>query len=432
MNKGGRNMPLLRFPEFREAGVWDTPELREISMPVDERVGDRQLTPMSISAGIGFVPQVEKFGRDISGSQYRLYTLVRDGYFVYNKGNSLKFPQGCVYDLQGCGEAAVPNVFICFHLKFGYDNGFFRYCFENNTHGIQLKKHITSGVRSNGLLNISKDTFFGIKIPTPKYAEQQKIADCLSSIDELITAEARKLEVLKFHKKGLMQQLFPAEGETVPRLRFPEFREAGEWELKSLAEIADILNEKVGNRKLTLFSITPGVGLVSQVEKFGREIAGAQYKNYYVIRQNDFAYNKSSTKEYPEGFIAMYQGDKEGAVPGSIFTCFRVHASTICPPYLDYVFANNLHGKWLRRFITIGARAHGSLNVDDNDLLATPIPIPPEGVLLNEQQKIANCLSSIDELITLEAQKLEVLKSHKKGLMQQLFPMPDEKGGKDE
>ena len=212
----------------------------------------------------------------------------------------------------------------------------------------------------------------------------------------------------------------------VPRLRFPEFRGTGEWELKPLREIAYVLNEKVGNKKLTLLSITSGVGLVSQIEKFGREIAGAQYKNYYVIQRDDFAYNKSSTKDYPEGFIARYQGDEGGAVPNSIFTCFRVDAGASHPPFLNYLFANNLHGKWLRRFITIGARAHGSLNVDDNDLLATPVPVPPKAILLDEQKKIADCLSSLDELIKAETQKLEALKTHKKGLIQQLFPRKGE------
>jgi type I restriction enzyme S subunit len=222
-------VPKLRFPELREAGEWKPITLEEASIPVTERVGERKLTPVSISAGIGFVPQAEKFGRDISGNQYQVYTLVRDGDFVFNKGNSLKFPQGCVYLLQGWGQVAAPNVFICFRLKKGYLNGFFQQCFEQNQHGRELKRHITSGARSNGLLNISKETFFGVEIPTPSPAEQQKIAECLSSVDELIAAQARKLDALKTHKKGLMQQLFPREGETQPRLRFPEFQNAGEW-----------------------------------------------------------------------------------------------------------------------------------------------------------------------------------------------------------
>lgn len=212
----------------------------------------------------------------------------------------------------------------------------------------------------------------------------------------------------------------------VPKLRFPEFREAGEWEKKELREVAVILNKKAGSNKYRLMSITAGVGLVSQLEKFGREIAGAQYKNYLVIENNDFAYNKSATKEYPEGFIGMYSGNESGAVPNSIFTCFRVDASTVAPKYLDYLFVGNLHGKWLKKFLTVGARAHGSLNIDDNDLLALPVPFPQGDYSLIEQQKIADSLASLDELIALEAEKLDALKAHKKGLTQKLFPAEGE------
>lgn len=208
----------------------------------------------------------------------------------------------------------------------------------------------------------------------------------------------------------------------VPRLRFPEFKDAGDWTVVPLGQIAELLSEKVGKRKLTLLSITSGVGLVSQVEKFGREIAGAQYKNYYVIQPSDFAYNKSATKDFPEGFIARHQGNQPGAVPNSIFTCFRVRPESSYAPLLNYQFANNLHGKWLRQFITVGARAHGSLNVDDDDLLATPIPVPPEATRLAEQQKIADCLSSLDERITAERQMLQTLTTHKQGLMNELLP----------
>ena len=120
----------------------------------------------------------------------------------------------------------------------------------------------------------------------------------------------------------------------VPKLRFPEFRDAGEWETKELSELAVIINEKAGCNKYTLMSISSGIGLVSQLEKFGREIAGAQYKNYIVIRKNDFAYNKSATNEYPEGFIAIYSCTTPAAVPNSVFTCFRVDECKVLPEYL--------------------------------------------------------------------------------------------------
>ena len=78
-----------------------------------------------------------------------------------------------------------------------------------------------------------------VKVPQEQ-AEQQKIANCLSSIDQVITAQAQKLDTLKAHKKGLMQQLFPAEGETIPKRRFPEFQDAGDWEEKPISKLLTI------------------------------------------------------------------------------------------------------------------------------------------------------------------------------------------------
>ena len=175
-----------------------------------EKVENRKMTTVSISAGVGFVSQAEKFSRDISGQQYKNYVVLRNGDFSYNKGNSKKFPQGCIYKLKEFEEAAVPNAFISFKFKDNYIGDFYQGYFDNNYHGKQLQKFITSGARMDGLLNISPNDFFTILFPTPKNPkEQQKIADCLSSLDELITAEAQKLDALKTHKKGLMQQLFP-------------------------------------------------------------------------------------------------------------------------------------------------------------------------------------------------------------------------------
>src|SRR5690606_12177741 len=152
----------------------------------------------------------------------------------------------------------------------------------------------------------------------------------------------------------------------IPRLRFSEFKNDNKWTTEPLDSLVTIVNERVGDRECVLMSSTSGVGLVSQVEKFGRIIAGDSYKNYVLIRKNDFAYNKSATKEYPQGFIAHYSGDEPAAVPNSIFTCFRINKDSPDPRYLNYLFLGNLHGRWLRKFIEVGARAHGSLSVKED------------------------------------------------------------------
>jgi type I restriction enzyme S subunit len=420
-------VPKLRFPEFRGAEPWKPVSLQEASTPVAERVGERKLTPVSISAGIGFVPQAEKFGRDISGNQYQLYTLVRDGDFVFNKGNSLKFPQGCVYQLQGWGEVAAPNVFICFRLKKGYSDGFFQQCFEQNQHGRQLKRHITSGARSNGLLNISKEIFFRVEIPTPSPAEQQKIAECLSSVDELMAAQARKVDALKTHKKGLMQQLFPREGETQPRLRFPEFQNAGEWEEKTFSDLCDIkhgypFESEFFSNEGEYVLLTPG----SFYEEGGYRDRGDKQKYF--------------TGEIPRDYL-LAEGDMLVAMTEQ---AAGLLGSPLIVPESDKFLHNQRLGlvarkpgvAWTNDFFfhvfntqrvrkAIHDTASGAKVRHTSPTKIGEVVISAPTKLL-EQQRIATCLSSLDALITAETQKHEALKTHKKGLMQQLFPSPEE------
>lgn len=217
-----------------------------------------------------------------------------------------------------------------------------------------------------------------------------------------------------------------AKAALVPKLRFPEFRDDGAWTSEALGSIAQISTEKVGDKPAVPMSITSGVGLVSQIEKFGRIIAGSSYANYLLLKKGDFAYNKSATREFPEGFIALYSGDELAAVPNSIFTCFRIKGESPIPLYLNYLFLGNLHGRWLRKFIEVGARAHGSLSINEDDLLALPVPVPGGKKSVAEQQRIAECLSSLDEVIAAQARKVDALKTHKKGLMRLLFPREGE------
>ena len=418
MSEDKKLVPKLRFSEFREAEPWRPISLREASIPVAERVGERKLTPVSISAGIGFVPQAEKFGRDISGNQYQLYTLARDGDFVYNKGNSLKFPEGCIYLLQGWGQVAAPSVFICFRLKAGYSNGFFQNCFESNAHGKQLKKHITSGARSNGLLNISKEAFFGVAIPTPNSAEQQKIADCLSSLDELIAAQARKVDALKTHKKGLMQQLFPREGETQPRLRFPEFRDVGEWKKYSLKDVFSIFqgfafssNDSVENGVRWLKIADVGIQQMSHSTPSHLPFQFKKQFEKFSVSEGDYVI--ALTRPILSGQLKMAQVDQTFA--GALLKQ-RV-GKLVTTHHMPFVYF------LLQCQQTIGDIEKSISGAEPPNLSAQQIEniktfIPNE----LEQIRIAECITSINDLITCATQELETHKTHKKGLMQQLFP----------
>lgn len=127
----------------------------------------------------------------------------------------------------------------------------------------------------------------------------------------------------------------------IPKLRFSQFKDDPKWVVTKFGKLAIPIEEKAGTKKYILMSVTSGVGLVSQKEKFGREIAGSSYKNYYVIRKNDFAYNKSATKQFPEGYISMLSEYEEAALPNSIFTCFRIVDAECEPRFFDQLFHNN-------------------------------------------------------------------------------------------
>jgi len=389
-------VPKLRFPEFFSTGEWQKYRLDEIADRITEKVGYKDLTTLSISAGIGFVSQVEKFSRDISGKQYENYIHLRKGDFSYNKGNSKKFPQGCIYELKEYEEAAVPNAFISFHFNDDYVSSFYKGYFDNNFHGKQLARFITSGARSDGLLNISPTNFFSIILPTPKEKdEQQKIADCLSSLNDLITAEGKKLEALKAHKKGLMRKLFPTEGKTVPEWRFPEYR--GEWEERKLGDVCtSIFSGK--SKKSTKNEIFPLIGSTGQIGFCDT----ADYSGELILIARVGA---------NAGQVNFYTG-KCGVSDNTLI--LNVNTANIIGIFLR---------KWLDNF-NINKLIFGSGQplVTGGQLKNIDICIPR----LTEQQKIADFLSALDTLITAQAEKIKTLKLHKKGLMQGLFPSIEE------
>jgi type I restriction enzyme, S subunit len=408
-------VPKLRFSMFSGHGSWDVKRLDDLCDRLSLPVGETQLTPVSISAGKGFVPQSEKFGRDISGGQYSKYIWLQCGDFAYNRGNSKRFPQGCVYQLKELDEAAASNAFYCFRLHGNVKPAFILGFFENNGHGRQLIRDITSGARSNGLLNISADTFFGITVLVPPTAaEQQRIADCLSSLDDLISAEDRKLNALRQYKEGLVQQLFPQEGEAVPRVRFPEFRDKGEWEERKAGSLFLNRVEK-GEEGLPIYSVTMHDGMVrrNSLDRNFNDIEEAAGNK--KVRKNDIAYN----------MMRMWQGAL-GVAPED---CLVSPAYIVLAPqkhvvsrFFEYLF------KLPTSLLLLTSHSRGltkdRLRLYYDDFARIPLRCPSEP----EQQRIADCMCSLDSCIAGQARKLNVLSLHKQGLLQQLFPSPEEEG----
>lgn len=260
---------------------------------------------------------------------------------------------------------------------------------------------------------ISETSQIFVTVP-PTKAEQQKIAECLSSVDNLIQAEADQLQALKDHKKGLMQQLFPQEGETTPRLRFPGFE--GAWKEKKLGDVFKRITRKNKENNKNVLTISAQYGLVSQIDFFNKSVAAADVTGYYLLEKGDFAYNKSSSSGNPVGVIKPLKMYDKGVV-STLYICFRCNNPASISFWEQYFNAGCLDAE-IRTIAQEGARNHGLLNVPTSDFFTLTIIAPS----LPEQQKIAECLSSLDEGIAAQQQKVEALKEHKKGLMQKLFP----------
>ncbi len=396
-------VPKLRFPEFREDGEWVATPLRQLCAPISEKVGNAKLTPVSITAGKGFVSQASKFGRDISGEQYRNYTYLRKGDFAYNKGNSTAFPQGYVCQLTEFDEAAASSAFLCFHLYDEHQPRFLQALFDQNVHGRQLASFITSGARSNGLLNIRSDDFYGVKLPLPpESAEQQKIAECLSALDALISAETDKLAALRDHKKGLMQQLFPAEGETTPRLRFPEFRDAGEWEER---EVGDVFTVTRGN-----VLAMPLVDFVPSERKSYPVYSSQTKRNGLAGYYSDYLYEDAIT------------WTTDGANAGDVkYRDGKFYCTNVCGVLIS---SEGYANPCVAEIINNVSRDHVSYVGNPklmNGVMAKIVVAMPS---VPEQQKISEWLAANNEIIAACESRVEVLKAHKSGLMQQLFPSP--------
>jgi type I restriction enzyme, S subunit len=261
-----------------------------------------------------------------------------------------------------------------------------------------------------------------------KESEQQKIADCLTSLDDRITLETQKLAALKAHKKGLMQQLFPAAGQNLPQLRFPEFQDTGEWEEALLGNLSSLITS--GSRGWAQFYSDTGSKFIrmTNLPKSGIQLILDDLR-FVSLPSSDSEGSRTSLQSQDILISITAELGKIGIIPDDFDQAYinqhvalvRIDKKISCPTYLAYYISTEISNERLNRLNDSGTKAGLNLNTIRTFQVATPT--------ICEQQKISDCLSSLDELITLQAQKIAALKLHKKGLMQQLFPSIEEVSG---
>ena len=400
-------MPKLRFPEFLTAEGWQVAPLSQLATRTKKKNRDQTITRvLTNSAEFGVVDQRDFFDKDIATQgNLESYFVVDLGSYVYNPRISATAPVGPI-SKNKVGTGVMSPLYTVF--KFENDsNEFYEHYFKTTGWHTYMRQASSTGARHDRMA-ISSDDFMAMPLPVSSPAEQQKIADCLSSLDELIAAQARKVDALKTHKKGLMQQLFPREGETQPRLRFPDFRDMEEWEKNALGKLVEIRSgSSPSEHELHTDGKYPFVKVedLNNCKKYQSEARGYSNETGGLVPRNSVIFPKRGAA------IALNKlrlTDRELLMDTNMMA---LTPSDVC--YADFLF------HYLSQ-IGLDSIADNSTIPQINNKHIIPfcvlIPVP------QEQQRISDCLNSLDALITTAAQELETLKTYKKGLMQQLFP----------
>lgn len=266
---------------------------------------------------------------------------------------------------------------------------------------------------AGGVPSLLKTTIGNINIFIPNNEnEQKKIVDCFSSLDDLINAVADKIETLKEYKKGLMQQLFPAKGKTIPAIRFPEFQNAPDWQETALENIGEIVTGNTPSTK------EPNNYGGDRLFVSPADISDKRYVSQTKTTLSEKGFRLSRhIKENSILFVCI--GSTIGKVAQNTRECATNQQINSIMPYKGHVadFVYSILEHYAPQIASIAGNQ--AVPIINKTLFSSVSLLMPKE---NEQQKIADCLSSVDELISTETAKLDQLKAHKKGLMQQLFP----------
>ncbi|CAI8775773.1 type I restriction enzyme, S subunit [Methylococcus capsulatus] len=407
-------VPKLRFPEFRDHPGWGD----DYGDKLFDQINNRQATPglpiLAITQEHGAIPRdAIDYHVSVTDKSVETYKEVQPGDFII----SLRSFQGGIEFSEYHGVCS--PAYVILRKKVELSEAFFKHLFKSYRFIQQLTKNL-EGLRDGKMISFKQ--FSELLLPNPTLGEQQKIADCLDSLDELVSLEAQKLDTLKAHKKGLMQQLFPRDGETLPQLRFAN---EGDWTVVSLPEVV-FFQEGPGIMAVDFRS--EGVPLVRLAGVGGAAVTldGCNYLDpekvaqkwaHFRLEVNDLLISTSATF----GLSSIVTHAAAGAVFYTGLIRLRPNNERLNFGYLK-AFLGSPHFAQQAESAAVGG---GIKHFGPTHLKQMEIPIPP----LAEQQCIADCLASLDALIAAQAQKLDALKAHKKGLMQQLFPSVDEVQG---
>lgn len=370
------------------------------------------------------MPQVEHLGRSFAASDTAHYSLVRPFDVVYTRSPLSDFKLGIIKQHKRRHNALVSPLYGVFEPKNPHIGLIVEAFFESSARAFQYLDPLAQKGAKNTIQLTNERLLSGSLYLPESQNEQRRIADCLGSIDALIAAQERKTEALRTHKKGLTRQLFPREGENQPRLRLPKFEGVGDWEEGTISRIGTVLQ---------------GYG-------FPERYQGLQTGDYPFYKVSDISKSVNAGKTFiaesanyvNESHLKALKAKQ--LIPSGTTVFAKIgeairsnkRAITTVPCLIDNNAAGvkSIKGKAIDFFvylimeqISLIDHAGGVVPaVNKSTIEAIPVSFPR----IEEQRCIADGLASLNELISSETQKLDALKTHKRGLVQQIFPQVEE------
>lgn len=410
--------PRLRFPDFYDDQPWVFQPLGKLAKRSTHKNSDGEIIRvLTNSAEFGVIDQRDFFDKDIANQgNLEGYYIVEEGDYVYNPRISARAPVGPV-SKNRIGLGVMSPLYTVFRFSSSL-NDFYAHYFKSRHWHHYMRQASSTGARHDRM-SITNDDFMGLPLPVSNPGEQQKIADCLSSLDDLIAAETYKLDTLKTHKKGLMQQLFPREGAAVPKMRLPEFRNAEDWKEWKVGELGEIIT---GN--------TPST---SKPQYYGGEynfVSPADISEQRFIENTKTTLSSlgfEQTRKIPAGSVLFVCiGSTIGKVAQNMYSCATNQQINSLVPSSNFS-GDFIYYLLLRESNRIAELAgNQAVPIINKSTFSDVSVLCPQGK--EEQERVAGYLGTLDELIYAQSQKIDALKTHKKGLMQQLFPALDEVG----
>ncbi len=409
MNKSAEKdlVPELRFPEFKNDEEWKIKELsgKDVAIFVKDR---EPLDQLKLNSYVS----TENLLADYAGVA-KASKLPPSGSFTSYKPNDVLISNIRPYLKKvWCADkvGAASNDVIVIRPSAKVSAAYMLHTLKND----EFINFVMKGAKGVKMPRGDIASIKAYPVALPRLLEQQKIADCLSSLDELVSAHNQKLDALKAHKKGLMQQLFPTEGETVPKLRFPEFE--GEWrktQLKKLGELVSGLTYSPTDVRDSGLLVLRSSNVQNRIISLKDNVyVTPNIKGSNLSKANDILICVRNGSKALIGKNALIPEGMPVCTHGAFMTVFR-------SPFAKFVFQLFQTNAYQKQ---VDADLGATINsINGRHFIKYEFYVPESF----EQQKIADCLSAIDELITAQSQKIEALKTHKKGLMQQLFPSID-------